>query len=78
MNKKIILSLCLAASFSMSAMAQPKLNEEEVAFWKERIATLASDEFGGRKPLTEYETKTFNYIADEFQKLGLQPANNGS
>ena len=62
----------------MSAMAQHKQYEEEVAFWKERIKTLSSDEFGGRKPLTEYETKTINYIADEFQKLGLQPANNGS
>ena len=78
MNKKVILSLCLVALFSMSAMAQHKQYEEDVAFWKERIKTLASDEFGGRKPLTEYETKTINYIADEFKKLGLQPANNGS
>ena len=78
MNKKIIVSLCMAASFSLSAMAQHKQYEEEVAFWKERIQTLASDEFGGRKPLTEYETKTINYIADEFKNLGLQPANNGS
>ena len=70
--------MCLAASFSMSAMAQHKQYEEEVAFFKERIKTLASDEFGGRKPLTEYETKTINYIADEFKKLGLEPANNGS
>ena len=78
MNKKLFLSLCMAASFSLSAMAQHKQYEEEVAFWKERIQTLASDEFGGRKPLTEYETKTINYIADEFKKLGLEPANKGS
>ena len=78
MNKKLFLSLCLVASFAFSAMAQHKQYEEEVAFWKERIKTLASDEFGGRKPLTEYETKTINYIADEFKKLGLEPANNGS
>ena len=78
MNKKIILSLCMVASFGVSAMAQHKQYEEEVAFFKERIKTLASDEFGGRKPLTEYETKTINYIADEFKKLGLEPANNGS
>ena len=78
MNKKLFLSLFMAASFSLSAMAQHKQYEEEVAFWKERIQTLASDEFGGRKPLTEYETKTINYIADEFKKLGLEPANKGS
>lgn len=40
--------------------------------------TLSSDEFGGRKPLTKYEDITVSYIADEFRKLGLQPANNGS
>ena len=68
MNKKLFLSLCLVASFAFSAMAQHKQYEEEVAFWKERIKTLASDEFGGRKPLTEYETMTINYIADEFKK----------
>ena len=37
MNKRIILSLCLAASFSMSAMAQHKQYEEEVAFWKDIV-----------------------------------------
>ena len=28
--------------------------------------------------MTEYETKTIHYIADEFKKLGLQPANGDS
>ena len=78
MNKKVILSMCLAASFSLSAMAQHKQFEEEVAFFKEKIKTLSSDEFGGRKPLTEYETKTINYIADEFKKLGLEPPQTGA
>ena len=39
MNKKIILSLCMVASFGVSAMAQHKQYEEEVAFFKERIKT---------------------------------------
>lgn len=39
---------------------------------------LASDEFMGRKPFTEGETKTVNYLRDEFQKLGLEPGNGNS
>lgn len=76
MNKKFMGIMLLAATLGGSAVAQSY--EEDLAFYKERVKTLASDEFGGRKPLTQYETKTINYIADEFKKLGLQPANNGS
>lgn len=76
MYKKMVLSLFVAIMASSSVIAQSY--EQEVAFFKEKIKTLSSDEFGGRKPLTEYETKTIHYIADEFKKLGLQPANNGS
>ncbi len=30
---------------------------------------LASDEFLGRKPFTEGEVKTVNYLEDEFKKI---------
>ena len=39
---------------------------------------LASDEFLGRKPFTEGELKTVNYLKDEFGKLGLLPGNGDS
>ena len=39
---------------------------------------LASDEFLGRKPFTEGEVKTVNYLEDEFKKLGLEPGNGDS
>ena len=39
---------------------------------------LASDEFQGRKPFTAGETKTVEYLAAEFEKLGLKGANGGS
>ncbi|MCC3156153.1 M28 family metallopeptidase [Hymenobacter sp. 15J16-1T3B] len=42
------------------------------------LQRLASDEFLGRKPFTAGETKTVNYLADEFKKLGLQPGPGGS
>jgi Zn-dependent M28 family amino/carboxypeptidase len=56
-------------------MAQEKTDE---ALFREAIQTLASDEFGGRKPLSPHEPLTVNYIADQFKALGLEPANAGS
>jgi Zn-dependent M28 family amino/carboxypeptidase len=45
---------------------------------KERISVLASDDFLGRAPATIGEEKTINYLAAQFKKIGLVPANNGS
>ena len=45
---------------------------------KAQISVIASDEFQGRAPATAGEVKTINYLAGEFKKLGLEPANNGS
>lgn len=45
---------------------------------KTHISILASDEFLGRAPSTEGEEKTINYLAEEFRRIGLEPANNGS
>jgi hypothetical protein len=42
------------------------------------IERLASDEFMGRKPFTEGEVKTVNYLEEEFSKLGLLPGNGDS
>ncbi|MFC2081088.1 M28 family metallopeptidase [Bacteroidota bacterium] len=44
----------------------------------QHIECLASDEYLGRMPLTEGETKTVNYLKDEFGKLGLLPGNGES
>lgn len=66
----------LAVLLSGTAFAQQELSDLD--FFKQQIKTLGGDEFGGRKPMSAYEQKTINYIADEFKKVGLQPANNGS
>ena len=44
----------------------------------EYIGTLASDEFLGRKPFTEGETKTIHYIKNSLEELGLEPGNGNS
>lgn len=40
--------------------------------------TLSSNEFQGRAPGTEGETRTVEFLAREFQRAGLQPGNHGS
>lgn len=42
------------------------------------ISQLASDSFEGRKPFTKAETKTINYLKDQFAAIGLEPGNGKS
>lgn len=42
------------------------------------VRTLASDEFGGRLPGTPGAQRTLDFLVSEFQRIGLQPGNNGS
>ena len=46
----------------------------DLEFFKHHLKTISADDFGGRKPLTPYETKTIEYIRDQYIALGLQPA----
>ena len=41
---------------------------------RDRIATLASDDFGGRAPATPGGKKTRDYLINEMTKIGLEPA----
>ena len=66
-------------AFTHVAYAQDdRQQSEDETYFRGHIRQLASDEFAGRKPLTEYEPLTINYIADEFKRLGLLPANGDS
>ncbi|HLN22331.1 MAG TPA: M28 family metallopeptidase [Bacteroidales bacterium] len=55
--------------------AASSINQEDL---KNYISVLASDEFGGRAPASEGEEKTKQYLSEQFEKLGLEPGNNGS
>lgn len=46
--------------------------------YERHIATLASDEFEGRKPATAGERKTIDYLVSQFKALGLSPGNGDS
>ena len=45
---------------------------------KEVTRTLSLDEFEGRAPGTPGEEKTLAYLVQQFERVGLQPGNNGS
>lgn len=45
---------------------------------KKHISVLASDDFMGRKPFTEGETKTVAYLQEQFKQIGLEPGNGDS
>lgn len=42
------------------------------------LITLSSDDFMGRMPFTEGETKTIAYLENEFKSMGLEPGNGDS
>lgn len=42
------------------------------------IAVMSADDFLGRKPFTEGETKTIAYLQQQFAAAGLEPANGSS
>lgn len=44
----------------------------------EHVKILSSDEFGGRMPFTEYETKTVEYLESQFEQMGVEPGNGDS
>jgi Zn-dependent M28 family amino/carboxypeptidase len=50
----------------------------DASVYRKHVATLASDEFEGRKPGTVGETRTLEYLEGEFRKLGLEPGNGAS
>ena len=67
-----MLSLALAP-FSLSA--QDKEQNVNLTSVAHHIESLASDTFQGRGPLTEGETLTINYLAKQYQAMGLQGGN---
>ena len=76
--KVIVVSMLLILSHAIAQDLQKALSQIDEAEYTQRIKTLASDEFQGRLPATEGETKTINYLRDEYRKIGLKPGNGDS
>ncbi len=69
--------LALLALGSMCAHAQDLSGLSDFEYFKHQLKVISADDFGGRKPLTPYETKTIEYIRDQYVALGLQMAPGG-
>ena len=65
----------LAANEQAGHAFGPEISAEDFAA---HIKVIASDEFGGRKPGSDGETKTTQYLREQFQRLGLEPGNGSS
>lgn len=76
-RKSLYLLLASALLLPLQASSQNAADRfcDDFRNW---VRTVGSDEFGGRKPMTPYETKTIEYLASEFRSLGLEPAFDGS
>ncbi|MFM7708539.1 MAG: M28 family metallopeptidase, partial [Gammaproteobacteria bacterium] len=71
----LFVPLLLAGCAGLASSRAPVIS---AADFERHLATLASDEFEGRKPGTAGERKTIEYLTAEAQKLGLKPGNNGA
>jgi Zn-dependent M28 family amino/carboxypeptidase len=78
MKISIVLTLITISIFSAcSKKADKTTTLDEKAFFH-HIEEIASDKFMGRKPGTDGEKITIDYLQKEYEKLGLKPMNDGS
>lgn len=71
----VLVAALIGASLQINAQNAVDTYADDFTNW---IKVIGSDEFGGRKPMTPFEDKTIEYLAEEFRKLGLEPAFGGS
>lgn len=72
MKRGAFLSIAL---FNGIVFAESNNQEVNLSVVAQHIKILASDEFAGRGPLTKGEELTINYLAEQYQKMGLVGAN---
>lgn len=70
----LLTALAILVCISVSAQTSRTADETQLREW---IRTIASDDFGGRKPMTAFEEKTVQYLAAQLDSIGLQPAFDG-
>lgn len=77
----LVISLILFAACnqkSQSGTGEDGLDAFSADSMKHHISILASDSFMGRKPFTEGETRTINFLQQQFEAAGLEPGNGNS
>ena len=84
MNKSISYFFFVVLIVGLQSCNQAAHENKEAVFSFNRdslvkhIIVLASDSFQGRRPFTLGETRTVDYLQNQFRSLGLEPANGNS
>lgn len=65
----------LSAATLSFEQAYQQINETDL---RQAVKTLSSDEFEGRQPTTVGETRTLDYLSQQFKTLGYAPGNGDS
>lgn len=73
--KYLVLLIAAVACNQPTEVSNPTISEASL---KKHLVTLSSDDFQGRKPFTEGEIKTTNYLKNQFESYGLEPGNGES
>jgi Zn-dependent M28 family amino/carboxypeptidase len=69
----VLVSVLMLGSYTPAVADDNAIQKIDSAGLLERISTLASDEFGGREPMSEGERLTLNYLESQFREMGLKP-----
>jgi hypothetical protein len=80
-NKTTGLIAVLTLSTMLSASAQKNMDGSasfSATSYSSYVKALSSNDMLGRMPFSAGETKTINYLEQQFKALGLQPGNKGS
>ncbi len=80
--KKTVILLCLIACITACNTKEKEISNAIKSITTDylagHVAKLGSDEFMGRQPFTEGETITVDYLAEQLNSLGFEPAFSGS
>lgn len=71
----LLAAACTTTAAPPPSAATPEISQETL---RRLTQEMSSDAFQGRAPGTEGETMTVELLAQEFERAGLQPGNNGS
>jgi len=82
LNFRLLLTVIILSAFGCNSKTNFSENDGLAVFNADsltaNITVLASDEYMGRKPFTDGETKTINYLQGKFEAVGLEPGNGNS
>lgn len=82
MSKQTLLFLSIITLVGCNAHTKTEKESSFVKLSGDKIAAhikvLSSDEYGGRKPFTKYETKTIEYLQNQLKQMGVAPGNGES